>query len=469
MSDLIVTRTEVGRATLRAAAAALTAREEERLEARSPASKRMHARAVRSMTSGVPSSYQVRDPWPIYLTHGQGSRVWDVDGAEYSDFHNGYGSMVQGHAHPAIVRAVGERVALGSHFAMPTEDSIVVSEELARRFGLPQWRYVNSGSEATMDAIRIARGVTGRDTIIKIFGSYHGHHDYVMVSIGTPYEDIGPAERMNSLGYGAGIPQAVVDLTVPVPFNDALAMERRIEALVAEGRPPACVIMEAAMMNLGVVLPEPGYLAAVREITARHGIVLIFDEVKTGLCVAAGGATERFGIRPDLVTLAKALGGGLPAGAIGATAEIMEIVASDRVKQVGTYNGNPLSMAAARASLLEVLTDDAYAHLERLGNRLTVGCDEILARHGLPGYTVSIGSKGCVNFTDAVIRDYTSFMAHQLAELPALAWLYNANRGVLMAPGREEEWTLSVQHTDADVDRYLDSLDQLARDLVQAS
>ncbi|MCL9793711.1 aspartate aminotransferase family protein [Frankia sp. AgKG'84/4] len=459
------TRSGVSHTALQARATELTEGEEARLRARTGGSQRLHERAVRSMTSGVPSSYQVRDPWPIYLTHGRGSLVWDVDGTEYSDFHNGYGSMVQGHAHPAIVRAVSERIALGSHFAMPTEDSVVVSEELARRFGLPQWRYVNSGSEATMDAIRIARGVTGRETIIKIFGSYHGHHDYVMVSIGTPYDDIGPADHMNSLGYGAGIPRAVVELTVPVPFNDAPAMERRISDLAAQGRLPACVIMEPAMMNLGVVLPEPGYLAAVREITSRHGIILIFDEVKTGLCVAPGGATERFGVRPDMVTLAKALGGGLPSGAIGSTAEIMEIVASDRVKQVGTYSGNPLSMAAARASLFEVLTEDAYAHLDRLGDRLIAGCDAILARYGLPGYTVGISSKGCVNFTDAPIRDYTSFMAHQFAELPELAWLYNANRGVLMAPGREEEWTLSVQHTDADVERYLDSLDSLAHDL----
>jgi glutamate-1-semialdehyde 2,1-aminomutase len=447
--------------------AELAAREAKLLTDRTPGSGAMHARAARTMTGGVPSSYQARDPWPIYLTHGVGSRVWDVDGNEYSDFHNGFGSMVQGHAHPAIVRAVSERVALGTHFAMPTEDSVIVSEELARRFGLPQWRYVNSGSEATMDAIRIARGLTGRDTIIKIFGSYHGHHDYVMVSIGTPYAEIGPPDNMASLGYGAGIPQAVVDLTIPVPFNDVAAMESRILRLEAEGRLPACVIMEAAMMNLGVILPEPGYLEAVRDLTRRHGIILIFDEVKTGLCVAPGGATERFGVVPDMVTLAKALGGGLPSGAIGATEEIMQVVKDDKVKQVGTYNGNPLTMAAARASLFEVLTDDAYTHLDRLNDRLITGCDEILARYGLPGYTVGISSKGCVHFTDAPIRDYTSFMAHQNAELPELAWLYNANRGILMAPGREEEWTLSVQHTDADVDRYLESLDALAADVTR--
>src|SRR5581483_11274516 len=231
--------------------------------------------------------------------------VWDVDGTEYLDFHNGFGSMTQGHAHPAVTKAIRERAALGTHFASPTEDGVVVAEELARRFRLPKWRYTNSGSEATMDAIRIARAHTGRDTVLKIFGSYHGHHDTVMVSIGVEYDRIGDRENLASLPYGAGIPQAVVDLAVAVPFNDAGAMERRLDRLEAEGRLPACLIMEAAMMNLGVVLPEPGYLEAVRELTAARGIVLIFDEVKTGLTVAAGGAVEHFGVVPDMVTLAK--------------------------------------------------------------------------------------------------------------------------------------------------------------------
>src|SRR4051795_7177281 len=199
---------------------------------------------------------------------------------------------------------------------------------------------------------------------MKIFGSYHGHHEGVMVSIGVEYDKIGDRFNLASLPYGAGIPQAVVDLTIAVPFNDAEAREHRIRALDAEGRRPACVIMEAAMMNLGVVLPEPGYLEEVREITQRHGIVLIFDEVKTGLTIAAGGATERFGVMPDLVTLAKALGGGTPVGAIGGSEEIMAAVEDGRVYQVGTYNGNPLGMAATRANLLEVLTPDAYTHLD---------------------------------------------------------------------------------------------------------
>jgi glutamate-1-semialdehyde 2,1-aminomutase len=443
----------------------LTEREETRLNERTQASRAMYERAHEVLSGGVASSYQLRDPWPIYLERGEGPRVWDVDGNELFDFHNGFGSMIQGHAHPAIGRAVQERYGLGTHFAAPTEDAIAVAEELSRRFRMPRWRYTNSGSEATMDAIRIARAYAGRETVMKIFGSYHGHHDTVMVSIGVEYDKIGDRENLASLPYGAGIPNATVQMTVPVPFNDADAMERRIERLDAEGRRPACVIMEAAMMNLGIVLPEPGYLEAVREITRRHGIVLIFDEVKTGLCIAAGGAVERFGVDPDMVTLAKSLGGGLPTGSIGGTEEVMSVVEDGRVYQVGTYNGNPLGMAAARASLEEVLTPQAYEHLDHLNDRILAGCTEVIRTYDLPGYAIGVGAKGCVTFSPQKIVDYETFKANQDAELADLAWLFNMNRGVFMTPGREEEWTLSVTHTDESVDRYVAVFEEMARDL----
>jgi glutamate-1-semialdehyde 2,1-aminomutase len=432
------------------------------LNERTQGSAAMYERARRSLSGGVASSYQLRDPWPIYLRDGHGPRVTDVDGNVYWDFHNGFGSMVQGHAHPAIVEAVRERVAQGTHFAAVTEDAIVCAENLSKRFGLESWRFVNSGSEATMDAIRIARALTGRDTIVKIFGSYHGHHDAVMVSIGVPYEEIGDRDDLASLPYGAGVPKAISDMTIAVPFNDAGAMERRIERLVGEGRAPACVIMEAAMMNLGVVLPQPGYLEQVREITSRHGIVLIFDEVKTGLAIAAGGATERFAVKPDMVTLAKTLGGGLPSGAIGASEHVMSVVEDGSVYQVGTYNGNPLSMAAARASLERVLTPEGYRHLDSLNERILAGCEEVIARHNLPGYAVGIGSKGCVTFSPIPIIDYETFKASQDVAVTDLAWLWNMNRGIYMTPGREEEWTLSVTHTDEAVDAYVSAFAQMA-------
>ncbi len=420
----------------------LAERELDALNSRTQGSASMYERARQSLSGGVASSYQLRDPWPIYLESGEGASVVDVDGNRYWDFHNGFGSMVQGHANPAIVAAVRDRAALGTHFAAVTEDTVVVAENLAERFRLPRWRFVNSGSEATMDAIRIARALTGRDTIVKIFGSYHGHHDAVMVSIGVPYEHIGDRDNLASLPYGAGIPPAVSSLTIAVPFNDADAMERRIERLAAEDRKPACVIMEAAMMNLGVVLPEDGYLEQVRDITSRHDIVLIFDEVKTGLAIAAGGATERFGVQPDMVTLAKTLGGGLPSGAIGGSERVMSVVEDGTVYQVGTYNGNPLTMAASRASLEQVLTPDAYAHLDALNDRILAGCEAVIERHQLPGYAVGVGSKGCVTFSTSRVVDYESFKANQDVAVTELAWLWNMNRGIYMTPGREEEWTL---------------------------
>jgi glutamate-1-semialdehyde 2,1-aminomutase len=442
--------------------AELTQQELEALNERTGGSSEMYARANRVLSAGVASSYQLRDPWPIYLERGSGPKVWDVDHNEMWDFHNGFGSMVQGHAHPVIGKAVNERYELGTHFAAPTEDAVVVGEELARRFRLPKWRYTNSGSESTMDAIRVARAFTGRDTILKIFGSYHGHHDAVMVSIGVEYDKIGPREHPASLPYGAGIPEATVELTQAVHFNDAENMERRIVELDAEGRKPACVIMEAAMMNLGVVLPEDGYLEAVREITSKHGVILIFDEVKTGLTIAAGGAVERFGVEPDMITLAKALGGGLPSGAIGMSEEVSRVVEDGTVYQVGTFNGNPLSMAAARANLLEVMTPDAYAHLDALNERILNGCQAVVDTHSLDAYPVGIGSKGCVTFSPVQVTDYQTFKDNQDEELSELAWLFNANRGIFMTPGREEEWTLSVTHTEEAVDHYVEVFAELA-------
>ena len=446
--------------------AELSAGEEKRLEDSTPKSYELYRRAIKHMPMGVASTYHARDPYPVYFTHGKGPHIWSVDGQEIADFHNGYGCMVQGHAHPAIVEAIQKRAPLGTQFGLPTEDAIIMAEHLAEAFKLPQWRFVNSGSEATMDAIRVARGFTGREPIVKMFGSYHGHHDYVMVSLGiADFGDVGPRDAYKSISYGAGIPQSSIDLTVAVPFNDVENMNKRIERMVAEGNAPAALIMEPAMMNLGVVLPEPGFLEGVRAITRKHGIVLIFDEVKTGICTARGGAVERWGIVPDMITLGKALAGGTPCGAIGGSAEIMAKVNDGTVFQVGTYSGNPLSMAAARASFEQVMTDDAYKHLNHLNDRIIAGCDAVCTKYDFPAYTVGISSKGCVNFADGKITDYDSFIRYQDHDLVALAWLYNFNRGIVIAPGREEEWTLSITHTDADIDLYVSAFDELIRDV----
>ena len=447
--------------------AEMSARELEAFNAKTPGSAALYERARRTLACGIGSSYQWRDPWPIYLKEGNGSRIWDIDGNEYLDYLNGFGSMVQGHAHPAIVKAVQEQVLHGQQFSEPVEDGVIVAEELARRWKLPKWRFTNTGSESTMDTIRIARAVTGRDTVMKVFGSYHGHHDYVMVSVPGNYGDFGPRDNYGSFSYGAGIPESVVQMTVAVPFNDLDAMESRLKKLKAQDRVPACMIMEPAMMNIGIVLPEPGYLEGVRDLTKRYGVLLIFDEVKTGLTVAPGGGTEYWGVKPDLVAIAKSLGGGVPCGAVGGTDEAFAEVENFNVWQVGTFNGNPLAMAAAKATLFEVLTAQGYEHLGAVRKRLADGCEKVIAEYELPAYTVTIGAKGCVTFTTEKVVDYQSYCDYQDADMMDLAWLYLANRGIYAAPGRDQEFTISVQHSLEDADRYIEVFAAMAKELTE--
>jgi len=306
----------------------LIAREEEAFRAARRRSDDLWRKAKEFTPRGVPSSFQDAPPQPIFIEHGRGSRVWDVDGNEYVDFHNGFGVMVVGHAHPLIVDAVSKRIARGSHFAQPIAEVAIVAEELAKRFGLPQWRFTNSGTESTLDAVRVARGFTGRERLVKIEASYHGHHDALMVSVEPPPDKMGPADAPASYAQSEGIPRAVTELTTVVPFNDLPALER---AFKKHPDDIAAVIVEPAMMNVGIVLPDAGYLAGVKELAHRNGALLIFDEVKTGVTIAPGGATERFGVQPDLIALAKAIGGGLPCGAIGGRKDVMAVIEDKRV------------------------------------------------------------------------------------------------------------------------------------------
>ncbi len=442
--------------------AALTESQNEQFRNRTGASAQTYKRALEVMPNGVPSSFQVNDPWPVFLDRGQGSRVWDVDGNEYVDFHNGFGVMAIGHANPVVGAAVKERIDKGTHFAAPTDGSIVVAEELTRRFGLHQWRFTNSGTESTMDAVHIARGSTGRDMLLKIEGSYHGHHDSVMVSVYPPLEALGDRDDPVSVPYGGGVPAAMEALTRAVPFNDADALAGALEKI---GEQVAGLIMEPAMMNINIIPPREGYLQRVRELCDQYGIRLIFDEVKTGATIAAGGATARFGVTPDMVTLAKASCGGYPGGAIGMSAEMAEVVADGRVKQYGTFNGNPLVMAAAEATLTKVLTDDVYERFEETNRRLLDGCQQIVDGYDLPAYTEGLGAKGCVVFSAERLYEYRDYLTKVDDELSRLAWLYHMNHGIFMTPGTEEEWTLSIAHSDEDLQRYLDAFEAFAEDV----
>jgi len=441
--------------------AELTEKEEERFRRARPRSHQLWTEARQVMPRGVPSSFQDASPQPVFMERGKGSRVWDVDGNEYVDFHNGFGVMVVGHAHPKIVEAVRRQIELGSHFAQPVENVVVVAKELSRRFKQPKWRFTNSGTESTLDAVRIARAFTGRDRLIKIEASYHGHHDALMVSVEPPPALMGPADHPASVPQSEGIPAAIVELTTVVPFNDPDALDKAMSEHQGE---VAAVIVEPAMMNVGIVLPDQGYLDKVKEIAHRHGALLIFDEVKTGVTIAPGGATERFNVTPDLIALAKAIGGGLPCGAVGGREDVMGVIEEKRVAQMGTFNGNPLTMAASKVTLLEILDPNAYAHFDALAETLQGGLDEAIQRHGLPFHVITLAARGGVTYRARRVRNYRDYLEIDKA-MAYLSWLYQCNRGVLMAPGAEENWTLSVQHSIDDVQRYVDNFTEMARDL----
>jgi glutamate-1-semialdehyde 2,1-aminomutase len=462
----IVERREVDRARVKA----IVEREEAAYRARTPRSAALHRRALEAMPLGVASSFQTYDPYPLFISEGRGSRMWDVDGNEYLDFDMAFGVLAAGHSHPSLVEALQRRVANGTCFTFPVEDCIVLADEIKRRFKVDLVRFSNSGTEATMDAIRVARGFTGREKIIKFEGGYHGHHDDVLVSIQPPRETMGPAESPATVPATAGMPRSRVAETVIAPFNQPDHVAAILEAHRGE---IAAIIVEPVQFNIGVVPPKAGFLERLRELATEHGIVLIFDEVKTGVVIAWGGATEYFGVQPDLICLAKSIGGGVPIGAFAGRAEVMRVIeevpedgprvgiehstlagGATRVAHLGTFNGNPLSMTAGVVTLTQILTRDAYPRLNSMADRLTAGCQAVLDEFDLPGYAINVGPKGCVMFTPERVTNYRDLIGLD-AELWQASFFYLANRGVLLPPGPDDQWTLSVQHTDDEIDRYL--------------
>ncbi|CAN5218030.1 aspartate aminotransferase family protein [soil metagenome] len=429
----------------------LIADEEQVFLRRQPRSTELIAIARHHLAGGATSNWQIAQPQAVWMSHGAGSKVYDVDGTEYVDMHGGYGASIAGHAHPAIVEAVSRQVRRGTHFAQPTEDAIWIAGELARRFGLPLWRFANSGTEATMDAIHLARALTGRDLIIKVEGCYHGHHDSVQVSVLPEADEVGPRDHPIAVPGNTGIPQAIRDLVVVVPFNDAEAVARALRD--HDGR-VAAMILEPVMMNAGIISPDDGYLAELRTLAHAAGALLIFDEVKTGFTTGPGGVTAASGVLPDMVCLAKALGGGISVAAIGGTTAVMSAIADGRYEQVGTFNGNPLAMAATRATLTDVLTDDAYRHLAMLADRLRRSLESAIELNAASWHVVSVGAKGCVTFRHDRVREFRDFLTVD-ARLGHLHWLMQHNGGVFLPPwGKVEQWLLSVQHDTDDVDRF---------------
>jgi glutamate-1-semialdehyde 2,1-aminomutase len=453
---------------LKARADEIAERESARLLERTAASKSLFERAMRSMPNGVASNFQASHPYPVYLSKGQGSKVWDVDGTEYIDFHGGFGVNVVGHAHPKIVEAIRKVADQGIHFAVTTETTVALAEAICERFQLEQMRFVNSGTEATMDAIRVARAATGRDLLVKMEGSYHGHHDSVLFSVVPEADVLGlrhSVDQQSRTWYtteptSKGVPRALWDTVIVAPFNDANAVE---QAFADNPDRIAGVILEPVMMNIGLVPPKPGYLQALRDACERNGAALIYDEVKCGGTIAYGGTTERFGVRPHLAAYAKAVGGGATIGAFGGEARFMDLVTRGAAQQ-GTFNGNPLSAAAGLAALTEVLTKDAYDHLGKLGTMLAEGCERAIGESDLPAHAVDLGAKGCVSYRKEPLENYRDFL-ETIPELFYASFSWMINRGIFMTPGDEEQWTISVQHTEEDVQRYVDAFSEFCAEL----
>ncbi|MGH2455567.1 MAG: aspartate aminotransferase family protein [Candidatus Limnocylindria bacterium] len=455
-------------------------REEAAYRTRTPRSAQLHARAREAMPLGVASSFQTYDPYPLSVTDARGSRIWDADGNEYIDFDMAFGVLAAGHSHPLLAEALQRRVANGTCYTFPVEDGILLAEEIKRRFGADLVRFSNSGTEATMDAIRVARGFTGREKILKFEGGYHGHHDDVLVSIQPPREQMGPSEQPTTVPASAGLPRSRLAETIVAPFNEPEIVAGILEANREE---IAAIIVEPVQFNIGVVPPRPGFLETLRQLADTHGIVLIFDEVKTGVVIAEGGATEYFGVQPDLICLAKSIGGGVPIGAFAGRREVMGVIeqvpldgpgvgiehstlagGATRVAHLGTFNGNPLSVTAGLVTLTQILTRDAYPLLHALADRLTQGAQAVLDEFGLPGYAINIGPKGCVMFTPQRVTNYRDFIGLD-AELWQASFFYLANRGILLPPGPDDQWTLSVQHTEEEIDRHVAVFREFAQEV----
>jgi glutamate-1-semialdehyde 2,1-aminomutase len=448
------------RSELAARAKEITERELVTYSERTQGSQKASERARKVLPGGVPSSFQAYDPHPIVVKHAAGAHMVDVDGNEYVDYDMGFGALFAGHMHPAVRKAVEAQFDHGTLYVTPCDLDADVAELLGERYGFPMWRPTNSGTEATMDAIRLARGVTKREKLVKVEGGYHGHHDEVMISNKPAVAEAGPADAPYSIPQSGGITKGTIDDVIVIQYNDAPALER-----VLASREVACFIVEPVMENIGIVLPEPGYLEAVREICDKYGTLLIFDEVKTGLTAGFGGATKKLGVTPDLVTLAKSIGGGFPVGAFGGKAEYMHLITTGEVLHLGTYNGNPLVMAAAKATLTEACTRENIDAAIALNHRLVEACQQLIDDAGLPAHTVEFGAKGCITWSKDPVRNYRDYKATDF-DLAFAQWMHGINRGILLPPGLDEQWLISVMHTEADAMRYADVFAEFVDELI---
>ncbi len=419
--------------------------------ARRPKSESLYGRACRVLVGGVNSpvrAFKGVGGHPFFAASGKGARVTDVDGNEYIDYVLSWGPLILGHAHPRVVEAVAKALERGASFGIPTEAEFRLAEKLVALVPcLEKIRLVNSGTEATMSAIRLARGVTGRDLVVKIEGGYHGHVDGLLVAAGSGPTTFGQPTS-------PGIPESHAKCTLTIPFNDRDAAE---QVFAGRGKEIACLILEPVAGNMGLVVPESGYLEELRRLTRHHGALLIFDEVMTGFRVAMGGAQERFGVTPDLCTLGKVIGGGLPVGAYGGPAEFMDRVSPlGPIYQAGTLSGNPLATAAGIATLEVLEAPGALDGVERSLTELGVGLQSIAREAGVPVCLGQAGAMAGIFFQEGPVLNYQDALK---SDTKRYAKFFHSmlDRGVYFAPSQFEAYFGSTEHGESEIDQTLEA------------
>lgn len=437
--------------------ASLLEAEWERFTSWSGASGEHNVRAATSLPLGVTSSFQHWDPYPITIETARGAWLTDVGGNKMLDLSMGFGAGLLGHLNPTVVDRVTNALNnTGTLFVTPSPQATDMAERFKQRFDLDMLRFTNSGTESLMYTIRTARAYTGRMGIAKIEGGYHGGYDALQVSVKPALEDIGDADNPTPDVPGDAVPGEVH----VVAYNDLGQLERVFRE---HGDNIAAFVVEPVVENLAIVLPDEGYLEGVRALCDEYGVVLIFDEVKTGLTAGHRGAAQRLGVKPDLITLAKSIGGGLPLAAFGGKQEIMDAVVDGRMAHFGTYNGNALVMAAADA-VDQLVTPEASAKLEALNNKTLDSIDEIIGEFELPAHTLGVGAKGCVTWATTPVRNYRDYLATDFG-VAELSWLWGVNRNVLTPPGLDEQWLVSLAHTQEDMQILIDNYRSLAEAL----
>ena len=405
---------------------------------------------------GVTSSFQYWDPYPISIVSAKGAWMTDVDGRQLLDLSMGFGAMLAGHLNEDVIAETKAALDGGTLFVTPSPISRDGAERLCKRFGIEKVRFANSGTEATMYAVRTAKAFNGKSAIVKLEGGYHGSYDPLTVSAKPSLDQAGnPEEPTPVIGHGVNAGVVFV-----VPFNNLPALEK---IFARDHESIACFILEPVLENLGIVLPDAGYLAGVRELCTKYNIVLIFDEVKTGLTAGPQGAAHRIGVQPDLICLAKSIGGGLPLAAFGGKAEIMDTITTGAMAHFGTFNGNPLAMAGIRA-VDNICTDEALASAENYNLQALNRISDIIEEYELPAHTVGFGVKGCITWSTTPVRNYRDYKATDF-KVAELSWLWSLNRGIITPPGLDEQWLISLAHGQAEIDLLVEDFRELAQAL----